>query len=66
MNREEAYRAWKDRRKDIAVDAAFADRVMRRVAMPQRSRPGGSSQGGRAGRAFRDPILPLLLELRLR
>ena len=29
MNQKEIYEAWKNRRKDVDVDADFADRVMR-------------------------------------
>ncbi len=31
MNRKETYEAWKNRRKDVYVDAGFVDRVMQQV-----------------------------------
>ena len=31
MNRKEIFEAWKNRRKDVDVDADFTDRVMRQV-----------------------------------
>ena len=31
MNQKEIYEAWKNRRKDVGVDADFTDRVMRQV-----------------------------------
>ncbi len=35
MNQKEQYEAWKNRRKDIDVDAGFADRVMQRIVASQ-------------------------------
>ncbi len=40
MNRKETYQAWKNRRKEVDVDAGFVDRVMRQVVAPE-ERPSG-------------------------
>jgi len=46
MKRKEIYTAWKNRRKDVEVDAGFADRVMQRVLAPQ-GQPSGDAPSPR-------------------
>ena len=39
MNRKETYEAWKNRRKDVDLDAGFVDRVMQQVLASQKPQP---------------------------
>ncbi len=61
MNQEDAYAAWKELRKDVDVDAGFADRVMERIRQHEGPRPRGPHQDGLASRAWQAQVVAALL-----
>ena len=66
MNREEQYEDWKERRKDIDVDAGFADRVMEKIVASQPRPPVDATTSNRDNpingrRAWSLPTLSVLL-----
>ena len=48
MNRKEAYQAWRNRRKNIDVDTAFADGVMQQVLASKQRQSSGVWSADRA------------------